>query len=213
MNSKTKKMSIIAMLVAASFVAVSLFRIPIVLFLKYEPKDVIITIGGFIFGPLTSLIVSLIVSLIEMFTISDTGIIGAIMNFLGSCSFACTAAYIYKKKHTAKGAIVGLICASFIMCVVMVLWNYLITPLYMQIPREGVVELLLPAIIPFNLLKVGLNSAIILLVYKPIVRALRKLQFEENSSMPTKNKTGLTFLALALLVTCVVIVFVWSGLL
>ena len=87
MNTKTKKLTMIAMLVAAAFVAVSLFRIPIVLFLKYEPKDVIITIGGFLFGPLTSMLVSLFVSIIEMFTISETGIIGAIMNFLASCSF------------------------------------------------------------------------------------------------------------------------------
>ncbi|MGN1344084.1 MAG: ECF transporter S component, partial [Traorella sp.] len=90
MNTKTKKLTMIAMLVAAAFVAVSLFRIPIVLFLKYEPKDVIITIGGFLFGPLTAFLVSLFVSIIEMFTISDTGIIGAIMNLLSSCAFACT---------------------------------------------------------------------------------------------------------------------------
>ena len=62
MNTKTKKMTTIAMLVAASFVAVALFRIPIILFLKYEPKDVIITFGGFIFGPQTAFLVSLFVS-------------------------------------------------------------------------------------------------------------------------------------------------------
>ena len=102
MNSRTKKITMIAMLVAASLVAVSLFRIPIVLFLKYEPKDVIITIGGFLFGPFTAFLVSAAVAVIEMFTMSDTGVIGAIMNLLASCTFACTASYIYKKNHTAK---------------------------------------------------------------------------------------------------------------
>lgn len=55
-----------------------------------------IAIGGFVFGPVTSLIVALIVSFIEMVTISDNGILGFIMNVLSSCSFACTASFIYK---------------------------------------------------------------------------------------------------------------------
>jgi riboflavin transporter FmnP len=70
---------------------VALVRIPVVLFLKYEPKDVVITIGGFLLGPMASLIISALVSLIEMFTISDTGPIGCLMNLLSTCSFACTA--------------------------------------------------------------------------------------------------------------------------
>lgn len=211
MNSRTKKITMIAMLVAASLVAVSLFRIPIVLFLKYEPKDVIITIGGFLFGPFTAFAVSAIVAIIEMFTMSDTGIIGAIMNFLASCSFACTASYIYKKKHTAMGAVTGLLIASLVGTSVMLLWNYLITPLYMEIPREGVVELMLPALLPFNLLKVTLNSSIILLVYKPIVTALRRLQFIESTNSKKATKSEISILASILLITCLLIILVWKG--
>lgn len=211
MNSRIKKLTMIAMLVAASLVVVSLFRIPIVLFLKYEPKDVIITIGGFLFGPLTSFTVAVIVAIIEMFTMSDTGVIGAIMNLLASCSFACTASYIYKRKHTAKGAVAGLFVASVIGIIVMLLWNYLITPLYMGIPREGVVELLLPAILPFNLLKVTLNSSIILLVYKPVVTALRRLNFVDNENAQKTTKLEITILASILLITSLVIILVWKG--
>lgn len=211
MNSRTKKITMIAMLVAASLVAVSLFRIPIVLFLKYEPKDVIITIGGFLFGPFTAFLVSAAVAVIEMFTMSDTGVIGAIMNLLASCTFACTASYIYKKHHTAMGAVFGLIAASFLSTGVMLLWNYLITPLYMGIPREGVVELMLPALLPFNLLKVTLNSSIILLVYKPIVTALRRLQFVESTNSKKTSKSEISILASVLLLTCLLIILVWKG--
>lgn len=211
MNSRTKKITMIAMLVAASLVAVSLFRIPIVLFLKYEPKDVIITIGGFLFGPFTAFLVSAAVAIIEMFTMSDTGVIGAIMNLLASCTFACTASYIYKKKHTAMGAVFGLITASLLSTGVMLLWNYLITPLYMGIPREGVVELMLPALLPFNLLKVTLNSSIILLVYKPIVTALRRLQFIESTNSKKATKSEISILASILLITCLLIILVWKG--
>ena len=99
-NSKSysvKQMVMLALLAAIAYMMVTLIRIPVVLFLKYEPKDVIITIVGFLFGPMASFIVSLLVSLLEMVTISETGPIGALMNLLSTCTFACTAAIIYKK--------------------------------------------------------------------------------------------------------------------
>lgn len=58
------------------------------------------------------------------------------------------------------------------MVLVMMLWNYLVAPLYMGIPREEVVKLLLPAFLPFNLIKGGLNAAITMLLYKPVVSVL-----------------------------------------
>lgn len=83
-------------------------RIPVILFLKYVSSDVVITLGGFIWGPMTSCIVSVIVATIEMLTVSDTGILGCIMNIVQTLSFACTASVIYKKKHTLSGAIIML---------------------------------------------------------------------------------------------------------
>ena len=206
--NKTKKMTIIAMLVAASFVAVCLFRIPIVLFLKYEPKDVIITIGGFVFGPSIAFLTSLFVSLIEMITISDTGIIGAIMNFLASVSFGVTASYIYKKHHTKTGALLGLVTGTLCTTIVMLLWNYLITPLYMGMDREVIAAMLIPYFLPFNLLKAGINTGIILFIYKPVVNALRKVQGIETNTKT--NKMGLSILGLGILITCILIVLVWT---
>ena len=86
--SKTRKLTATGMLCALAYVAVLVGRIPLVLFLKYDPKDVVIVIGGFIFGPLTSLAVSLIVSVVQMVTISANGILGCMMNVISSCSFA-----------------------------------------------------------------------------------------------------------------------------
>ena len=110
----TKKMVVLAMMTAIAYVSVFIFRIPVVLFLKYEPKDVIITIGGFLFGPLASMLMSAVVSLVEMVTISGTGPIGALMNFLSTVSFACTAAIMYKKVHTITGALIGLVTGSVV---------------------------------------------------------------------------------------------------
>ena len=54
MNTNVRKITITAMLCAISYVVMAVGRIPIVLFLKYDPKDVVITLGGLIWGPLTS---------------------------------------------------------------------------------------------------------------------------------------------------------------
>lgn len=176
MNIKrTKKLTTTAMLCALAYIATTVGRIPLILFLKYDPKDVIIVIGGLIFGPFISLAISVIVSVIEMFTISETGIIGCIMNIISSCSFACTTAFIYKNKRKRSGVILALLCGWSCQVAVMMLWNYLIAPIYMGYPREAIAELLLPAFLPFNLIKGGLNAAITMLLYKPVCYLSSKL--------------------------------------
>ena len=211
-RSSIKKMVLLAMLAAISYLLVSLVRIPVVLFLKYEPKDVVITIGGFLFGPMASFAVSLVVSLLEMVTVSDTGPIGCVMNLLSTCSFACTAAFIYKRKHTLNGVIAGLAAGSVLMVITMLLWNWLITPWYMGVDRATVEGMLLPAFLPFNLLKAGLNSALTLSLYKPLVTALRKVRLiEDTTNGNTSSKHGVYLLASILLITCVLLLLVLQG--
>lgn len=212
MNSNIKKMTTIAMLSAIAYVVMVIGRIPVVLFLKYDPKDVIIVLGGLIWGPMTSCIVSVIVSVIEMLSVSETGIIGCAMNIISTCSFACTAAYIYKMKRTFKGAILGLVAGSISMVIVMLLWNYLITPLYMGYPREAVAKLLLPAFLPFNLLKAGLNAGFTFLLYKPVVTALRKSGYvSESGTMKKAKSTGAILLAIVIVVTRILIILSMNG--
>lgn len=213
----TKELVMLAMISAIAYAMVCVCRIPLGFadFLKYEPKDVIITIGGFLFGPLAVVGVSLVVSLVEMVTISTTGPIGMIMNVLSTCAFSCTAALIYKKKHTLKGAILGLSMGVVLTTIVMILWNYLITPLYQGVPREAIVQMLIPVYLPFNLLKGTINAGIILLIYKPIVTNLRKLGLlnkKEAAAAPQRKlRLEVVLLALLLLVSCTLFVLAHQG--
>ncbi|MGI6069381.1 MAG: ECF transporter S component [Blautia sp.] len=211
-----KKVAQIGMLCALAYMVMVVIKIPVIMFLKYEPKDVIIALGGFIFGPLVSLVISLVVGVVEMVTVSDTGIIGCIMNILSSAAFACIAAYVYKKEHSRKGAIKGLVYGSLVMTAIMLLWNYLITPLYMGYPREAVTAMLVPVFLPFNLIKAGLNSAILLLIYKPVVTALRKARLISPSeagvqSQKTAKNFGVATVALVIVATCVLIILSMQG--
>ena len=213
MRTNTKNLVLMAMLSAVAYIIVCLIRIPVVLFLSYEPKDVIITIGGFLLGPLASFICSLVVSLIEMVSISQTGPIGCFMNLLSTCSFACTAALIYKKKRNLTGAILGLAVGSVAMIAVMLLWNYLITPLYMTgTSRSQIADMLIPVFLPFNALKAGFNTALTLAFYKPIVTALRRTGLVENKPAGAhRSKAGLYIFSLLLLATCIVLLLVLRG--
>lgn len=216
MNKKlnTKTMVLLAMLAAVAYL-LSFFKTPLIPaapFLSYEPMDVAITIGGFLLGPMAAFAISLVASAIEALTIGDTGIIGFLMNFLSSAAFACTAAYVYKKKRSVVGAIMGLSLGSVAMILVMLLWNWLITPLYMGVPRPTVVSMLLPVFLPFNALKAGFNSALTLLLYKPLVSALRKTGLvPQTDSKPASAKWGIYLLGVGLLLTCILLLMVLRG--
>ncbi|MDD3279697.1 MAG: ECF transporter S component [Lachnospiraceae bacterium] len=214
-NNKTKTMTLVGMLCAIAYVVMVIGRIPIVLFLKYEPKDVIITIGGFLLGPIYAFIISTIVSFIEMFSVSDTGIIGCIMNIISSCSFACTAAVIYKKRHNVKGAIIGLLSGFGIMVIIMLMWNYYITPIYMGYPREAIAKMLLPAFLPFNLIKGGINAAVTFLLYRPVVNTLCKAGLIDSAQqLKTENiskRRGATLIGSLILASCVFGILVLQG--
>lgn len=211
-QTKIQKITLIAMFCALAYVVAAVGRIPVVLFLKYEPKDVIITLGGLIMGPATAFIVSVIASFVEMFTVSDTGILGCIMNIVSSCSFACTASYIYKKKKTLFGAGAGLVTGCLVMVVVMLIWNYCITPIYMGYPREAVAKMLLPAFLPFNLLKGSLNAAFTFLLYKPVINALRKTQLLPPSESAKKRiNVPLVCVSVAVIITCTLVILSMNG--
>ena len=214
MDARIKKMVTLGMFAALAYVVMVLIRIPVVLFLKYEPKDVIISIAGFLYGPVASLLLSVVVGFVEMVTVSDTGLIGLIMNVISSCAFCCTAAVIYKKRHTLRGAVAGLLCGTVVMTAVMLLWNYLVTPFYMGYPREAVAALLVPAFLPFNLIKGLLNAAITMLLYKPVVTALRKSGLVERGNAQSGSRErhiGVIAGAVFVIATAVLAILALSG--
>ena len=215
MQSTTKKMCTLAMLSALAYIVMAISRAmpPIVLFLKYDPKDIIITIGGFLFGPLPALTITTVVAFLEMFTVSDTGYIGLIMNIIAGCSFACTAAFIYKRNRTLKGAIIGLIAAWLFTTAVMVMWNYLITPLYLNRPRSEIASLLIPVFVPFNLIKGGLNAALTMLLYKPVKAALQASHLMPDATVQVKGRInpGVIIASFFVIVTCILWVLVIQG--
>ncbi len=209
-------MAIWALFCALAYVSVALVRIPVAGFLELEPKDVILTIAAFLYGPVAGFAMAVVVSLVEMVTFSATGIIGFIMNVLSSASFVCVAALIYRRKRTLKSAVWGMIAATLCLTVVMVLWNILITPLYMGVPRAQVIGMLATVFLPFNLAKGAMLSVLTLLLYPPAMSALRKARLlpetnEREMARKGRHLVGFILVAVAVLATGVVTILVMNG--
>ena len=194
----------IAIFSALAFVVSLVVRFP-VQFLTFDAKDAVITIAAFVYGPLSAVIISFLAALIEMVTISTTGWYGFLMNFASSAVFSLTASLIYTKKRNLNGALISLYSAIGTTVGVMILLNIFITPLYFGMPVASpmVMEMLPTLLLPFNFSKALMNSAFVMLLYKPLVTALKRLnivksQGEKAPSM-TFNKTTKTILILGAL--------------
>ena len=183
MKNKIKQIAAAGVFCAFAFVLTNIGNIiPIRFagFLSFDPKDAMIVMAGFAIGPWAAVGITLACAFLELITISTTGIIGFIMNVLSSLCFALIPAILYKKNRMFKSAIIGLAISSVLTVVVMLAWNALITPIYMKVPRQAVLDMLLPVFLPFNLIKCLLNTAIVLLLYKRIMSVLRKIKLISN---------------------------------
>lgn len=213
----TRNMAVIAMFSAVSFVAVLISRVipDVAGFLSYDPKDAVIVIAGFIMGPMASVAISVIVSFIEMITISSTGPYGFLMNVVSTCAFAVPAAWFYKKHRSQKGAVIGLVFSVVVLVICMAIWNYVVTPYYMGVERKMVADMMMTVFVPFNLAKGGINAGLALLLYRPIVSSLRKAGLVEQSSSGHKKtfNAGFTLFVAAVIVTFVLLLLVLLGVL
>lgn len=190
----TKTLMALAMLTGLAYFVTFLSNfIPLKVagFLEFDFKDTVIMIGGFLYGPMAALLMTVAVSLIQFVTISSTGVVGLAMNLIATGSFCCTASLIYWHRSTLKGALLGLSLGGVVMTVLMILWNYAITPLYMQVPRDVVVGMLIPVFLPFNLVKAGLNMGAILLLFPPVERALQRAHLVPQVNKEESGKKSL----------------------
>jgi riboflavin transporter FmnP len=189
-SNKTRLLVQMAVLSAMSVLLVYLVHFPIfpaAPFLEYDPADIPILIGTFMLGPVGGLVITAVACVLQGVTVSSSsGIIGILMHFFATGSFVLVAGNIYKRNRTRKGAVISLVVGSLTMTVTMVLWNLIMTPIFLGTPVDAVIALLVPAIIPFNLVKAGINSVITFCVYKSVSKVLGMEIHETKPAVGTK---------------------------
>ena len=211
-SNRIFKLVAIAVFIAVAYISSIILPIKVG-FLTLDIKDAFITIGALYLGPLSGAIISAVVSIMETALGSDTGFYGLIMNFFGSAAFAVVASLIYKNKKSLISAVISLVLATVCMTAVMLAANLIFTPLYMGVPRNVVVGMIIPTLLPFNLVKGILNAAIVMLLYKPVSQALKRTRIgkSQNSTKLNKYTAVVAICALLVLILSLVLVFVGLG--
>ncbi len=185
-ESKIRTVVAVGVFCALAYVACVLFHFRAA-FLTFDLKDAVMTIGAMLFGPLYGLAMTLIVALLEMLTVSTTGLYGFVMNVLASAAFVCVASLIYMHWRTMTGALVGTVCAVFAMTAVMLAANLIITPFYMGVTVDAVAGMIPTLLLPFNLTKAIFNASLVFILYKPISSALARAGFASVTHTADKD--------------------------
>lgn len=173
----------LGLLCAISIVLVYLIHFPIfpsAAYLEYDMADVPILIGSFLFGPFWGLLLTAAVSVLQWLLVSpQSGWVGALMHFFATGSCALIAGFVYRRKHTLRGAITGMLFGGLAQVLMMVPLNLIFTVHFNGAPQSVVLALLPTVIIPFNLMKVGINGLLTFVLYK---KAGKLLRFEKRAS-------------------------------
>ena len=198
MTRKTVSAKLIARVGVLGAIAALLFLIPGIPIVppiyKLDFSTVPVLLGGFSLGYVPGLLILLVKDLVGLTNSSSMGV-GELADFLASAAMMLTAVAIYRRHHSRRGALIGLIAGTAVMTVVAALVNYFILiPFYvaaMNMPAEAIVSMIgkvipavdsLPKLIafattPFNLLKGVVLSVITFLLYKrlsPLLKGEKK---------------------------------------
>mgnify|MGYP002515734322 CR=1 FL=1 len=192
----TKTMVKISVLGVISFILM-FFEIPMPFlaptFMKIDISDLPSLIGSFAIGPMAGVIIQLLKNVLNVLIEgSTTGGVGELANFVVGSAFAYTAGFVYYKKKTFGRAVVGLLLGTVAMTIVITLANYFIMfPLYAKLMGQDIQafvdmgtainknitdlkSMMLISIVPFNLLKGVMITALTLLIYKRVSPILHK---------------------------------------
>ena len=136
-------LTVTAMLSAIAFVLMFFdFSIPVLIpnFIKMDLSDLPALVGSFSMGPLYGVLVCLVKNLLHL-TITSTGGVGELSNFVLGAAFVLPAGLVYKVKKNRSGALIGSLAGAFVMALISIPSNYFfVYPFYynfMSNPLSG----------------------------------------------------------------------------
>lgn len=189
--SNMAKMAIFAAM--AGVLMLIKFPIPIAPpFMTVDFGDVATLMSGFILGPISGVItVFLKIAINLILNGTTTAYVGEISNFIVGGIFVFVSSTIYRRKKSKKSAMIGLIFGILAMTLIATLSNYfVIFPLYGKafgmksleefvntMPNNSYIstykELILLAVVPFNLVKGFLNALVTFFTYKKVSKVMK----------------------------------------
>ncbi len=184
-NNKLRSMIVIGMLSSISFVLMLLnFPLPALPpFLKVDFSDVPALIAAITMGPVAGILVALFKNVLYwIFSGSPTGVpVGEMANFATSILFMLPVYAIYRKISSIKGLLIGLVAGVLAMTIGMSVLNYFVfLPMYTYflnapaLTGSALRDIIVLGILPFNLIKGILLSAVVFMLFKTMKTWLDK---------------------------------------
>ena len=199
---------------ALAYAATLVIHIKVAGFLTFDVKDAIICFSSMILGPGFASAEVLVVSTVEMLTVSDTGFLGWIMNVASSLAFSLTGCFFYRRFRQFWSAVAGLTLSVLAQTSVMMVMNLLITPIYTGMSVAQIANMIPKLLLPFNLLKSLINASLVMAIYKPLSVAIKKsgaLPLRDGESSPTIGGIRTAFVivsALAVAAACIALMII-----
>ena len=187
----TKSIAVMAVMSAIGFILMVLeFPLPFIIppFIKFDFSELPAIITAFALGPVQGIVVCFVKNLLHLFITSTAGV-GELSNFILGAIFVGTAGFIYKRKKTRGGALIGSLAGAILMAVISIATNYFITyPFYTNfMPMEAIIgayQAILPSCnslvkclvvfnLPFNFAKGIIDAVICFGIYKKLSPILK----------------------------------------
>ncbi len=158
-----------AMGMALSFIQIPIF--PPAPYLQYDPSGIVTLSVALMFGPGAGLVVQ-VISWLPKLIMSP---LGTLLTLVAMTGMVLVVGLIYKKMHTIRGAVVSLVIGAIVFIILAIAMNFVITPIYTPgVTVEAVAGMVLPILLPFNIIKCAINVAATLLIYKPVSNLIKK---------------------------------------
>ncbi|SFP49042.1 Riboflavin transporter FmnP [Oscillibacter sp. PC13] len=172
-----KRRVFIALLASIAMLCMLCFGISVIpgaTYLKYEPSGGVILLCGLLLGPAGALECA-IVKCILYFLVHGGSPYGHLSDLLATCVFAGCATFLLGRLRSASKVQMILCCfaGAVAATLVMIPANYVILHLQYGMDPAAVSSSMI-YIIPYNLVKTGLNSVFALCLYHPVGQAIYK---------------------------------------
>ena len=168
----SKRIALTALFTAASlmlsFVQIPIF--PAAPWLMYDPSGIICLIAALAFGPK----LGAGVAIISWFPRVFLDPFGAPMGMLSTCAFVIPSAIIYARAgRSRKASIAGMAIGAIASVVLSCAMNLVVTPLYTAISMADVAAMIIPVLLPFNVLKMLISIVAGQVLLTPCMNVLK----------------------------------------
>ncbi len=165
-RSNPRRLPLVAVLAAMSLVLELYVHFPVLPsadFLLYSPGDLPIILAAILIGPSAGAASAFVNATLFVLLTGKGGPWGGLMHFISSGGMALVIGLIARRSDKKWVAMMAGIATRVIL---MVPLNMLITPIYTGAPLPVVMKMIVPVIIPFNIIHAGLNTTLCYFVMK-----------------------------------------------